>query len=405
MIKIQNHKSLFQKYPMLTTFHKVSRSFYGKLFIAEVNNQERPGLMSKLSQSWSHIQTSLFRFLETEVSPLTATEKRFVATLDLIELDRFIPMTWLTRGRPSKDRTALARAFVAKPIFQLATTRQLMAHLHSNSTLRRLCGWERPDQIPSEPTFSRAFSEFAQIELPVKVHEAVIERYQSERLVGHLSRDSSDIPAREEPAPKSAKSARPKAKRGRPRKGEVRPPKEPTVVERQLGMSLPEMLGGLPRSCNFGTKKKPSGAYHWIGYKLHLDWADGEIPISWILTSASVHDSQVAIPLGTMSAGRVQNCYALMDSAYDSPAIWEHSRLLGVVPIIDFHHRRREVPEMDLASQQRYRERTTAERGFSLLKEKFGGRDVWVKGNAKVLAHLGFCLLALTADRLLNLLL
>ena len=35
----------------------------------------------------------------------------------------------------------------------------------------------------------------------------------------------------------------------------------------------------------------------WIGYKLHLDVADGDIPISGLLTSASLHDSQAAIPL------------------------------------------------------------------------------------------------------------
>lgn len=390
---------------MLTIFHKISRSFYGKLFFDEKNNQERPGSMSKISQAWSHIQTSLFRFLETEVSPLSATEKRFAAILDLIELDRFIPLTWLTRGRPSKDRTALARAFVAKSIFQLATTRQLIAHLHSNSNLRRLCGWERPDQVPSEPTFSRAFSEFARLELPVKVHQAVIERYQSERLVGHLSIDATDITAREKPVAKPPEPARVKAKRGRPRKDEVRPPKAPTVVERQRGMELEEMLAGLGRVCNFGVKQKTGGgAYHWIGYKLHVPWADGEIPIAMILTSASVHDSQVAIPLETMSAGRVRSCYALMDSAYDSPAIWEHTRSLDIVPIIDAHPRRRGA-EMDPATKRRYDERTTAERGFSLLKERFGGRDVRVKGHMKALAHLGFCLLALTADRLLNLLL
>jgi hypothetical protein len=391
---------------MRTIFHKISRSFYGKMFFVQKNNQERHGSMSNISQAWSHIQTTLFRFLETEVSPLNEAEKRFAATLDLIEIDRFIPTTCWSRGRPSKDRTALARAFVAKPIFQLTTTRQLMAHLHSNSTLRRLCGWERPDQIPSEPTFSRAFSEFAQIELPVKVQQAVIERYQSERLVGHLSVDATDIPAREKPVAKPPKPIRAKAKRGRPRKDEVRPPKEPTVVERQRGMALEEMLAGLGRECNFGVKKKTGGGeYHWIGYKLHVPWADGAIPIGMVLTSASTHDSQVAIPLGTMSAGRVQSCYALMDSAYDSPAIWEHWRSLQIVPIIDYHHRRREVPEMDPASQRRYDERTTAERGFSLLKDKFGGRDVRVKGYVKVLAHLGFCLLALTADRLLKLLL
>ena len=375
------------------------------MFFVQKNNQERHGSMSKISQAWSHIQTTLYPFLETEVSPLTKTQKSFVAILDLIGLDRFIPTGWWTRGRPSKDRTALARAFVAKPVFNFATTRQLIDHLRSNPTLRRLCGWERAGQIPSEATFSRAFEEFAERELPLKAQQALLEQFQSDRLVGHLSRDSTDIPAREKPVAKPPKPVRAKAKRGRPRKGEVRPPKEPTQVERQLGMSLDEMVSGLPRVCNVGIKKKPSGNYCWIGYKFHVDWADGEIPISSILTSASTHDSQVAIPLGTMSAQQVTSCYALMDSAYDSPAIWEHSRMLGVVPIIDYNHRRREAPEMDPASQRRYCERTTAERGFSLLKEKFGGRDVRVRGYVKVLAHLGFCLLALTADRLLNLLL
>ena len=31
-----------------------------------------------------------------------------------------------------------------------------------------------------------------------------------------------------------------------------------------------------------------------IGYKLHIDTADGDIPVSCFLTSASVHESQVA---------------------------------------------------------------------------------------------------------------
>ena len=56
----------------------------------------------------------------------------------------------------------------------------------------------------------------------------------------------------------------------------------------------------------------------WIGYKLHIDTAaDGEIPISCVLTAASVHDSQLAIPLATITATRVTNLYDLMDSAYD----------------------------------------------------------------------------------------
>ena len=45
---------------------------------------------------------------------------------------------------------------------------------------------------------------------------------------------------------------------------------------------------------------------------MHLDVADGQIPISAVLTSASVHDSQVAIPLATMTAQRVTSLYDVM---------------------------------------------------------------------------------------------
>jgi len=38
------------------------------------------------------------------------------------------------------------------------------------------------------------------------------------------------------------------------------------------------------------------------------------------------------------------------------------------------------------------------------LKDDFGGRHIRVKGNAKVMSHLMFGVLALTADQLLRLL-
>ncbi len=86
----------------------------------------------------------------------------------------------------------------------------------------------------------------------------------------------------------------------------------------------------------------------WIGYKLHIDTADGEIPIQcW--TAASVHDSQVAIPLATITAGRVTNLYDLMDSAYDVAAIKQHSRDLNHVPIININPRATPGPEQELA--------------------------------------------------------
>ena len=44
----------------------------------------------------------------------------------------------------------------------------------------------------------------------------------------------------------------------------------------------------------------------WIGYKLQPDVADGGILVRCVLTAASVHDSQVAIPLATMTSERTR---------------------------------------------------------------------------------------------------
>ena len=50
-------------------------------------------------------------------------------------------------------------------------------------------------QIPEETVFSRNFAEFATSEFPQKVHAALVQRTQSDRLVGHIVYDSSAIEA------------------------------------------------------------------------------------------------------------------------------------------------------------------------------------------------------------------
>ena len=54
---------------------------------------------------------------------------------------------------------------------------------------------------------------------------------------------------------------------------------------------------------------------------MHLDVNDCGFPLSAVLTSASVHDSQVAIPLMKLTASKVTSCYDLMDAAYDASQI------------------------------------------------------------------------------------
>ena len=170
-------------------------------------------------------------------------------------------------------------------------------------------------------------------------------------------------------------------------------------------MNLEEMLAELPRVCDIGTKHNSKGHQaHWVGYKLHLDVADGGIPISCILTSASVHDSQVALPLALTTAQRVSNLYDLMDAAYDAPIIKAQSRALGHVPLIDWHTRRGgEKQEFAPHERQRFKERTTVERVYARLKEEFGGRTIRVRGPAKVMTSLMFGIIALSADQILRL--
>jgi hypothetical protein len=80
-------------------------------------------------------------------------------------------------------------------------------------------------------------------------------------------------------------------------------------------MSLAQMLEDLPNPVVWKKGSKGCKSSR-IGYKLHIDAADGAVPISCILTSASIHDSQVGIPFAMLSNTRVINLHDLMDSAY-----------------------------------------------------------------------------------------
>ena len=194
-----------------------------------------------------------------------------------------------------------------------------------------------------------------------KMHAALIERSLGGRIVGVIARDATEIEAREKPAAKQANDknddpppdgAQPPRKRGRPRKDEQRPKPEPTRLERQASQNVNQMLADLPTACDVGSKKNSKGYKEtWIGYKLHIDVASGQIPVSCVLTSASVYDSQVAIPLMTMTGARVSYLYDLMDTAYDAAAIHARSEALGHQPIIDPNDRAQHETKAEWAKE------------------------------------------------------
>jgi hypothetical protein len=63
--------------------------------------------------------------------------------------------------------------------------------------MRRFCGWNSVRGLPHESKFSRAFAEFAASQLPQQLHAAIVAATQKDRLIGHIARDSTAIPARE----------------------------------------------------------------------------------------------------------------------------------------------------------------------------------------------------------------
>jgi hypothetical protein len=370
--------------------------------------QEMPvTLIQSLSWLKRTLQDTLFPQLEEcWKTPLTDKEQQLVAILELVQVEKFVPRSANRQrlGRKLRERESIARSFVCKAVYGFPHTSSLIEALRSSPNLRRICGFERPGTVPSESTFSRAFREFAESRLGERVHGALVECSLRSELVGHISRDSTAIEGREKPVKKAVKEKPAPKKRGRPAKGEHREPKEQTRLERQSDQSAEEALRELPVYCDCGTKKNSKGFKEsWIGYKLHADVNDCGLPVSVALTAASVHDSQVAIPLMKMTSAKVDYLYDLMDAAYDAWAIYEISRRLGHVPIIDKNSRGREVIPMAPHEAARYKERTSVERFNSRMKDEFGAANLMVRGASKVMMHLMFGVVALFADQLLKL--
>ena len=322
---------------------------------------------SRLSQFWSHLQHELFPLLrEEDHLAVTPALEQVIRVLEFTQIERFIPSSRGCVGRPPQDRVALARAFVAKAVLDLPTTEALIDRLKVDQALRRICGFERFHAVPDASRFSRVFAEFTALALPARVHEALICAQLGDQIIGHIARDATAIAAREKPAAKQPATQEPVPeeiplaeqaiapaepvpapvkKRGRPRTGEERP-KALSVIDRQVDQRVAESLAELPTACDVGSKQNSKGFKEtWTGYKLPIDTADGDIPVTAMLTSASLHDSQAAIPLMRMTGERVTYRYDLADAAYCSGVIREVSRQEGHVPLIDHNARRGEKIE------------------------------------------------------------
>ena len=392
------------------------------MLISNDLQQRGSRMISIISSFWANTQQYLFPIVDEEIGPISAKLQNLIAILDFIRIEEHVD-TQRGRGRPPKDRIALARTYVAKVVLKLTYNEQLRDRLLSDKQLRRICGWNSIRQVPSLSKFSRVFSEFADKRLPEVVHEMLISRVYKDEIVGHMVIDSTPVEAREKPFRREEKEKSEKTDDGAVAKSKKKKKRkhrstEPPRTDRQTSgkLTLEEMINDLSGKCTIGKKKKPGSlGFVWKGYKLHLAVDDGCVPLAAILTPANLNDHEAAIPLTLLAKKRARCFYQLGDSAYDVKAVKDFIGTLGHRLIVDqkpYNPAKKEEIKAERKRQKllglsdpdcvRYRERAKGERANALVKEYYGGDNIQYKGFAKVRCHLMFGVLTLAANLLLG---
>ena len=293
-------------------------------------------IVPKLSKMWAKIlnlENCLFPELKEKLGTLSTKEEKLIKILDFAQIEKNITVINITNT--PKDRIEIARSMIAKSVYNIQTTRDLIDRIHCDRVLRVLCGWRYKIDIPSESKFSRVFKEFSELKIAQRTHENFVREYLSDTVFMYNASDSTKIPLRQKPL-KVEKEEKVKLKRGRPKKGAKREPIKPKILEEQKDMkTTDEMLSLVSTDCTVGVKQNSKGYREvWIGGKLHISAVDGDIPITAFYSGANVHDSSVSLPLMRETSKRVAYLYDLKDAGYDSDIIREFSVKLNHKPII-----------------------------------------------------------------------
>ncbi|HHD79065.1 MAG TPA: transposase [Epsilonproteobacteria bacterium] len=377
-----------------------------------------PKVSSSLSKMWHrvvNIESSLFPALEDalRLEELSKKEQRLITILDFAEIEKSITVVAITNI--PKDREEIARAFIAKSVYNIQTTRDLIERLHHDRTLRIVCGWRYKRDIPSESKFSRVFKELSDTQIAQKTHEKFVEEYLSDKTFFYNATDATKIPLRQKPIKVEQKEKPKPKKRGRPKKGETREPIKPSILKQQQKMqTIEEMLALVSTDCAVGVKQNSKGNREvWIGGKLHISAVDGDIPITAFYSAANVHDSSLALPLMEETSKRVNYLYDLQDAGYDADIIRDVSNHLGHIPIIDINpknskalketielieHERKAFKYLNHhlnCDKEHHNQRSMVERANKYLKDDFGCDKIYYQRATKVASVLAFGILSI----------
>ena len=298
------------------------------------------------------------------------------------------------RGRIGYSLISILGIQLLKTHYRQPTMKETLLLLQENEILRNILGICR---VPSEASASRRARVVEKVVKPAVLHERVIQAYKEEmnRIVGHLSIDSTTIQAREKPFVRSKEVVTPVTpavpkKRGRKQKGS---PEEKAYLEEKaeterkkveyLKESFEKSLSELEMRCSMTAKQNSKGKRQWfIGYKAHLATDDFGVIIAYTVTGACVHDCKVAVPLMKKASKLTDFLYALMDKGYLNPEINAYAGMIGRRVIIDQRARRGKATlPMDKADANRYKARSTVERSNSELKDGFLPDKIYRRGS------------------------
>ncbi len=382
-----------------------------------------PKLSTNLSKMWTKIlnlENCLFLEIKEQLGTLSTKEEKLIKILDFAQIEKNITVVTITNT--PKDREEIARAMIAKSVYNMQTTRDLIDRLHSDRVLRVLCGWRYKIDIPSEAKFSRVFKELSDLQIAQKTHKKFVNEYLSDTVFMYNATDAAMIPLREKPV-KIEKEEKPKNKVGRPKKGEKREPVKPKILELQKEMkTTKKMLSLVSTVCGVGVKQNSKGNREiTIGGKLHISAVDGDIPIAAFYSGANVHDSSVALPLINETGKRVMYLRDLLDAGYDSDIIREFSEKLNHKAIIDINPKNSKELKQKIqlikdekvkfeflnlpksSDEHHYNQRSMVERVNKYLKDDFGCNTIYYQGATKVASVLSFGILSVCIHQSLKL--
>ncbi len=281
------------------------------------------------------------------------------------------------RGRPGYDPRILWRAFICYYALGIESVSALIRFLRSNPYIAEACGIATPDQMPSQPTFSRFGTRLAR-----KGHLARVRDIQramtatlAERLPGFgetLAIDSTTLRGWSNGGRRGKRGKRHTVKRQRSRPGRV--------SDGDAGWSV--------KSDTHGRKK-----YTW-GYKCHIiSDAASELPVAISVTAGNVADVREASGLLRQirySLPRNPD-YVLADAGYSSAALRRLvRRQYRAIPIIDPNpsHKRAVVRQEDIENwREIYKQRSGIERLNGRLKGFYKLDSIRVRGRTKVMLH------------------